>query len=79
MSFDFKDPDTEILLRRLASALGVSAEVAIKVALRNELSRVENSEAEPKAGGAERDARAARQDPPSSLDKNAFTELNEDG
>ncbi len=79
MNFEFKDPDTEILLRRLASALGVSPEVAIKVALRNELSRVEDSEAEPKAGATERNARAARQDPPASLDKNAFTELNEDG
>ena len=74
MTFDFKDPDIEILLRRLASALGVNAEAAIRIALRNELSRVESSISEPKRDGA-----APAQDQQPSVDKNAFTERNEDG
>ena len=75
MELDFGDPDTEVLVRRLASQLGVSPAGAIKLAVRNELARLESAESEaPLPVG-----RSTPHATTPAIDKNEFNELNEDG
>ena len=74
MDLDFDDPDTEVLVRQLASHLRVSPVAAIKLAVRNELARLEAIEA-PSSG---RPGDFASDPKSPAIDKDAFNELNED-
>ena len=75
MGLEFDDPDTEVLVRQLASRLGVNPTAAIKLAVRNELARLESTESEaPNPTG-----RSTPHATPPAIDKNEFNELNEDG
>ena len=74
MELDFGDPDTEVLVRRLASQLGVSSTAAIKLAVRNELARLEAAE----AAGSGRVGESSPHANTPAIDKDAFNELNED-
>jgi hypothetical protein len=75
MSFEIRDADTEVLVRQLASHLGVSLPEAIRTAVRNELTRLEATRGDKHAPAP---TTSAKPEPPAE-DKNAFTELNEDG
>jgi hypothetical protein len=75
MGLDFDDPDTEVLVRQLASRLGVSPAAAIKRAVRNELARLESTESE----APHPTARSTPHATTPGIDKNEFNELNEDG
>jgi hypothetical protein len=75
MELDFGDPDTEVLVRQLASLLGVDQVAAIRLAVRSELARLEAAEAAAPGQISEHSPHATTPD----IDKNAFNELNEDG
>ena len=75
MELDFGDPDTEVLVRQLASRLGVSPAAAIKLAVRNELARLESAESEAPHSTSQSTPRPKTP----AIDKNEFNELNEDG
>ena len=75
MELNFDDPDTEVSVRRLASWLAVSPVAAIKVAVRNELARMESAALEASHAPGPSTPHA----PAPVLDKNEFNELNEDG
>ena len=75
MELGFGDPDTEVLVRQLASQLGVSPAAAIKRAVRNELARLESTESEAPIPTVRSTPHATTP----AIDKNEFNELNEDG
>ena len=75
MSFEIRDADTEVLVRQLASKLGVSLPEAIRAAVRNELARLDAAD----APGEIAPPPASSDPQPTPTDKDAFTEFNEDG
>jgi len=77
VSFEIRDSDTEVLVRRLASNLGVSLPEAVRTAVRNELARLDVKDARREIAAPSDHIRSASM--PASTDKDAFTELNEDG
>jgi hypothetical protein len=72
LSIEFRDADTEALVRQLAAKLGVGPEEAIEIAVRRELARLAEV-------GALADPAPAKDQEAPAIDKDAFTELNEDG
>jgi hypothetical protein len=71
LSIEFRDADTEALVRQLAAKLVVGPEEAIEIAVRRELTRL--------AGLASPDETRVEDHEPPAIDRDLFTELNEDG
>jgi hypothetical protein len=77
VSFDIRDADTEVLVRQLASKLGVSLIEAIRTAVRNDLARLDAAAARSEIAASPGHAGSSTE--PAPTDKDAFTELNDDG
>ena len=79
MSFDIRDPDAEALVRQLSAKLGVSFSEAIKSAVRNDLARLDALAVQRKITASPNEVGSATSRAPAPIDKDAFTELNDDG
>jgi hypothetical protein len=72
LSIEFRDADIEALVRQLAAKLLVGPEDAVEIAVRRELARLAEV-------GASAVPEPAKDQNAPAIDKDAFTELNEDG